>query len=131
MLFLLQKKISLATQKADIDIISMVDNVESTKNSYEKLQRKFKSDVDRVLSLPTLKSRIKEIESNEDGEPVYQGQKVKYYSREIQFLKNHGVEVINLFSPVMPKFSVIFIQKLLLAILLVMVTQYLLMSTKF
>ena len=89
------KKINLATQKADIDIISMVDNVESTKNSYEKLQRKFKSDVDRVLSLPTLKSKIKEMESNEDGEPVYQGQKLKYYSREIQFLKNHGVEVIN------------------------------------
>ena len=95
MLFLLQKKISLATQKADIDIISMVDNVESTKNSYEKLQRNFKSDVDRVLSLPTLKSKIKEMESNEDGEPVYQGQKLKYYSKEIQFLKNHGVEVIN------------------------------------
>ena len=33
------KKISLATQKADIDIISIVDNVESTKNSYKKLQR--------------------------------------------------------------------------------------------
>ena len=56
----------------------MVDNVESTKNSYEKLQRKFKSDVEP-----------------EDGEPVYQGQKLKYYSKEIQFLKNHGVEVIN------------------------------------
>ena len=37
---------------------------------------------------------IKEIESNKDGELVYQGQKLKYYSREIQFLKNHAAEII-------------------------------------
>ena len=37
---------------------------------------------------------IKEIERNEDGKPVYQGQKLKYYSREIQFLKNHGAKII-------------------------------------
>ena len=68
--------------------------MESTKNSSERLLRKFKSDADKVLSLPTLKSVIKEIERNEDGEPVYQGQKLKYYSREIQFLKNHGAKII-------------------------------------
>ena len=107
---------------ADIDIISIVDNVESTKNSYEKLLRKFESNADKVLSLPTLKSMIKEIESNEDGEVVYQGQKLKYYSREIQFLKNHGAEIIK---------SIIFIRKLLLTILLVMVTQYFLMPAVF
>ena len=37
---------------------------------------------------------IKGIQSNEDGEPVYQGPKLKSYSREIQFLKNHGAEII-------------------------------------
>ena len=116
------KQFSLTTQMADIDIISIVDNVESTKNSYEKLLRKFESNADKVLSLPKLKSVIKEIESNEDGEVVYQGQKLKYYSREIQFLKNHGAEIIK---------SIIFIQKLLLTILLVMVTQYFLMPAVF
>ena len=64
------------------------------KNSYENLLRKFEPNVDKILSLPTLKFVIKEIESNENGEPVYQGQKLKYYSREIQFLKNHGEEII-------------------------------------
>ena len=68
--------------------------MESTKNSYEKLLRKFESDADKVLSLLALKSVIKEIESNKDGESVYQRQKLKYYSREIQFLKNHGAEII-------------------------------------
>ena len=63
---------SLTTQKIDIDLISIVGNVESTKNSYEKLLRKFEFDADKVLSFPTLKSLIKEIESNDDGEPVYQ-----------------------------------------------------------
>ena len=46
------------------------------------------------LLLATLKSAIKETESNEDGEPVYQGQKLKYYSREIQYRKNHRAEII-------------------------------------
>ena len=55
--------------------------MENTKNSYEKVLRKFESNADKVLSLPTLKSMIKKIESNEDGEPVYQGQKLKYYSK--------------------------------------------------
>ena len=36
-------------------------------------KRKFESIADKVLSLPTLKFVIKEIESNEDGEPAYQG----------------------------------------------------------
>ena len=68
--------------------------MEGTKNSYEKLLRKFESNADKVLSLPTLKSVIKEIESNEGGEPVYQGKKLKYYSTEIQFLENHGSKII-------------------------------------
>ena len=89
-----KKQFSLTTQKADIDIISIVENVDSTKNSYEKLLRKFEFDSDKVLSLPTLKSVIKEIESNEERESVYQGQKLKYYSKDIQFLKNHGAEIM-------------------------------------
>ena len=76
------KQFSLTTQKVDIDIISITDNVKSTKNSYENLLRKFESDVDSFI-IVTLKSVIKKIESNKNDEPVYQGQKLKYYSREI------------------------------------------------
>ena len=49
--------------------------MESTEKSYEEAdeKRKFESIADKVLSLPTLKFVIKEIESNEDGEPAYQG----------------------------------------------------------
>ena len=43
------KQLSSTTQKADIDIISITDNVESTKNSYEKLPRKFESDEDSFI----------------------------------------------------------------------------------
>ena len=57
--------------------------MESTKNSYEELLRKFESNADKVFSLPTLKSVIKEIESKKDGEPVCEGQKLKCCSREI------------------------------------------------
>ena len=77
------KQFSLKTQKANANIISTVDNKESTKNSYEELLRKFESNADKVFSLPTLKSVIKEIESKKDGEPVCKGQKLKCYSREI------------------------------------------------
>ena len=77
------KQFSLKTQKAYANIISTVDNMESTKNGYEELLRKFECNPDKVFSLPTLKSVIKEIESKKDGEPVGEGQKLKCYSREI------------------------------------------------
>ena len=57
------KQFSLKTQKADANIISTVDNMESTKNSYEELLRKFESNADKVFLLLTLKSVIKETES--------------------------------------------------------------------
>ena len=77
------KQFSLKTQKADANIISTVDNMESTKNSYEELLRKFESNADKVFLLLTLKSVIKETESKKDGKPVCEGQKLKCYSREI------------------------------------------------
>ena len=48
------KQFSLKTQKADANIISTVDNMESTKNSYEELLRKFESNADKVFLLLTL-----------------------------------------------------------------------------
>ena len=41
----------------------------------------------RYFQLPTLKLAVEEIESNEeDGEPVYQNQKVQFYSMEKRFI---------------------------------------------
>ena len=89
------KKFSLFTQKSDVNIISIVDNVEATKRSYEKLSRKFTTNGGAVFTLPTLNSIITEVENDEeDGQPIYQGQKVKYYLREKQFLENNAAEVV-------------------------------------
>ena len=42
------KQFNLVTQKSDIDIISIVDSVESTKQNYEKLLRKFEADAENI-----------------------------------------------------------------------------------
>ena len=125
------KQFSLTTQKADIDIISIVNNVESTKNSHEKLLRKFKSDADRALSLPTSKSEIKETESDEYGNHFTKGKIWNTIAERFSSWRIMEQRSLNLFSPAIPKVTVIFIQKLLLTILLVMVTQYFLMPTAF
>ena len=88
------KQFSLVTQKSDIDIISIVDSVESTKRNYEKLLRKFKADAENIFPLPTLKPVINAIESDEGGESSSQGQKLKYYTREKQYSRNHGVHIV-------------------------------------
>ena len=67
-----KKTFSLTTQKSDIDIIAIVENVESTKQGYEKLLKKFKGNPEAIFTnLPTLNAIITEIEGNEDGEPIY------------------------------------------------------------
>ena len=60
------KQFSLVTQKSDIDIISIVDSVESTKRNYKKLLRKFEADAENIFALPTLKSVIDAIERDEE-----------------------------------------------------------------
>ena len=90
------KVFSLLTQKHNIDIIKIVESVESTKNNYERLRKKLEKNPEYVFELPTLKMVIDEIESNtEDGEPIYQNQNVQYYSREKMFIKNHCVEIVD------------------------------------
>ena len=90
------KAFSLATQKSDINIIAIVENSELTKLGYEKLLKKFKDNPEVIFTdLPTLSAIIKEIEGNEDEEPIYQDQKLKYYTREKLYLKNHGAELIS------------------------------------
>ena len=63
------KQFSLVTQKPDIDIISIVDSIENTKQNYKKLLRKFEGDAENIFAWPTLKSVIDVIESNEEGKP--------------------------------------------------------------
>ena len=59
------KTFSLTTQKSDIDIIAIVENIESTKQGYEKLLKKFKGNPEAIFtSLPALSAIIPEIEGN-------------------------------------------------------------------
>ena len=90
------KVFNLLTQKHNINIIKIVDSAESTKNNYERLRNTLEKNPEYVFELPTLKMVINEIESNtEDREPIYQNQKVKYYSREKMFIKNHCAEIVD------------------------------------
>ena len=88
------KIFSLATQRRDVDIIQIVDDIESTKSSYERLLRKFKKNPEAVFNRPTLKAVVDEIESNEDSDVLYQNQKLKYYIREKTYVKDHAAEVV-------------------------------------
>ena len=64
------------------------------KQNYERLLKRARKDENYVLKLPTLKSIVDEIEDDEDGEPTYQGQKVKRYLQEKRFIKDHAVHII-------------------------------------
>ena len=60
------KKFSLITQKSDVDIITIIDYVESTKYSYERLLKWLRKNSTNVFKLPTVKLVVEAIESNED-----------------------------------------------------------------
>ena len=78
----------LQTQKSEISIIDIIDCVDTRKRNYKELLKRFESDKNNVfVLLPTLKSVINEIENNQDGEPEYQGQKLKFYQNEKEYLK--------------------------------------------
>ena len=78
----------LQTQKSEISIVDIVDCVDTRKRNYKELLKRFESDKNNVLVLlPTLKSVINEIENNQDGELEYQGQKLKFYQNEKEYLK--------------------------------------------
>ena len=89
------KTLSLQTQKSDIIIINIVDYVDTTKLNYKKLLKWFESDKNNVfVLLPTLKSVINKIENNQAGKPEYQGQKLKFYLSEKEYLKKHCVDIV-------------------------------------
>ena len=59
----------------------MLDSVENTKHNYEHLLKKLQKNPAYVFQLPTFKLVTEEIESNDDdGELMYQNQKVQFYS---------------------------------------------------
>ena len=64
------------------------------KRNYERLLKRVRKDENYVLKLPTLKSVVDEIEDEEEGEPRYQGEKVKRYLQEKRFIKDHTVHII-------------------------------------
>ena len=89
------KKFSLVTQQNDINIINVVDCVQSTSNNYRQLLGKLKKSPGDVFNLlPTLKNVVETIETNEDGDAVFQGQSIKYYRREKTFIENHVVDMV-------------------------------------
>ena len=68
------KIFSLQTQNSNISIIDIVYCVDNTKQNYKKLLERFESHKNNLfILLSKLKSVIKKIEHNEDGELEYQG----------------------------------------------------------
>ena len=66
----------------------------------ENCSKRFESDKNNVfVLLPTLKSVINEIENNADGKPEYQGQKLKFYLSEKEYLKNHCINIVKAIVP--------------------------------
>ena len=75
------KVFSWASQKSDINIVSVAENVESTKQGYEKLLKKFQGNTEAIfIDLSKLSAIIIDTKGNEYGEPIYQDQKENYYT---------------------------------------------------
>ena len=66
------KRFSLVTQE-NVNIIKVLDAVETTKSNYERLLKKVKKNPKFIFELPNLKLVIDSIDasSEEDGEPIY------------------------------------------------------------
>ena len=85
----------------------ILDSVENTEHNYKRLLKKLRKNLAYVFQLPAIKLVTEEIESNnQDGEPMYQNQKVQFYSREKSFMKDHIVvfkSVVVIFSQISRK----------------------------
>ena len=95
------KRFSMITQEKNINVIKMLDAVETTKYNYERLLKKVKKDPAYIFQLPNLKLVVyaaAESQEDENGEnpgaAMYQNQKILYYSREKRFLEDHAVQII-------------------------------------
>ena len=73
----------------------ILDSVENTEHNYKRLLKKLRKNLAYVFQLPAIKLVTEEIESNnQDGEPMYQNQKVQFYSREKRFIEDHIVQIV-------------------------------------
>ena len=73
------KHFSSTTQEQNIDIIRILDSVQNAKHNYKRLLKELRKNPAYAFQLPTVKLVTEEIESNdEDGEPMYQNQKVQF-----------------------------------------------------
>ena len=89
-------------QKGRSSTIDILESVETTKQNYKRLIKitnnclKFfcKNESNVFEILPTQKDIINIIEENDDGEAIYQGQKVKRYLQEKQYIKSHFLEIV-------------------------------------
>ena len=90
------KRFSLISQKKDINVITMLEAVETTKSNYQRLLAKVKKDPTFIYQLPNLKLVIGSVTETEEeeGEPLYQGHKLMYYSREKRYLEDHAPYII-------------------------------------
>ena len=99
-----QNIFSLITQEQNIDIIHISDSVENTKHNYKRLLKKLQKNLAYVFQLPTDKLVTEETESNdEDGEPMYQNQKVQFHYREKSFIEEYIAQIVERVVPCFEK----------------------------
>ena len=72
------KVLSLMSQKESVDVIMIVNAVQSTRNKYKQFYTKYLNEPDKIFELPTLKAILEKV----DDQNQYQGIKLKNYVRE-------------------------------------------------
>ena len=86
------KKFSLLIQEKNVNVIKLLNAVESIKSNYEQLLKKIQVSNNYILTLSNFKIIIDAVESNEheDGKPLYQGHKLMNYLRAKCYLLDHA-----------------------------------------
>ena len=64
------KRFSLITQEKNVDVIKMLNAVETTESNYERLLKRIKENSKYILNLPNLKIVIEALKSNEDDDGI-------------------------------------------------------------
>ena len=86
---------SLVMQNDEPNIIEIGDAIEKTQRDYKKILRKFQRDKNSVFELPLPKAVVTEVEGNdEEGDPIYQDQKLHSYLRGKQYIKDYCVFLV-------------------------------------
>ena len=84
------KVLSLTSQTESVDVITIVNAVQSTRNKYKQFYTKYLNEPDKIFELPTLKAILEKV----DDQNQYQGIKLKNYVREEEFIKNNITKVL-------------------------------------